>query len=1049
MATLAKLSRPRTHRVLNRERLFAALDEARHLPLVWVSGPPGAGKSTLVASYLGERKGRTAWYHLDSGDDDVGTFFYYLAQAAPAGKRNGNLPQFTPEDRSNLPAFSRHFFRHLFAHVSLLVLDNYHELSASSGVHDALDCAVGEVPEGCNIVAVSRGGPPRRIVRHQIGQRLASIDGTALAMSLEETRAIAALRGALDEQTVRRIHAHSGGWAAGVALTLQRARLVDKGGTDEGDHGVLEEFFEFFAQQVLDSTRPALQSFLQMTSLLPSMTAAMAEKLTALADSEAMLEELYRTGLFTDRRATQPPTYQYHDLFRAFLVRRHERHTAPDQRAEQLRKAGALLEEAGQPHHAIQLFLRASDWAAARRAILIAAPALVRQGRGGLVREWIGAIPAVIVERDPWLNFWIGMAQLRATPAQGRAYLEAAFRGFEAAGDFAGQTVACAALIRTYTYEFTDVRPLDPWIDVLQRLLAANPRLQSAAVELQVSTALLLALSFRRPLREPLEACMARVIELMAADVPDEDAATACGVLLMHLFNIGDLTLGEKIALRLKALYDKGQIAPVGHALGGIQIGRLHFMKREHAAAVRCFERVLALVDEHAIGLPVVKVYAHLGLSLCAIEQDDLEGSEKHRRDAEARWLPNRRIDEFATTRQKLWVACRREHWGPALALAERQIECAIACGVFWFAFEAYIEHALVCAELDRREAFEASLAKARPLVEGTGYGHFTYQADLAEAYYALLKGDVRTCHAKLRDGLALGRRDEGKLILRMHPATLPQLFAEALDARIDTEYVEQTIRTLHLQPPARDTKHWPWPLRIYTLGRFEVLRDGRPLEYSRKAPRKTLALLKAIIALGSSGVREQRLVDAFWPDEEGDAAERSLGAALHRLRTLIGDPDAIVQHGGVLSLDSSRVWVDAYAFEDLLARKAPVDAQDLLALYRGGFLAEDEGEPWAVTARERLRGRFIHAAGEAGQRLEAAGQPAAAIECYLRGLDADPVIEQFYQGLMRCYVTLDRPSEAMAAYQRLKRVLSVSLGLKPSAQTERLADRLRPSKTV
>jgi two-component SAPR family response regulator len=140
---------------------------------------------------------------------------------------------------------------------------------------------------------------------------------------------------------------------------------------------------------------------------------------------------------------------------------------------------------------------------------------------------------------------------------------------------------------------------------------------------------------------------------------------------------------------------------------------------------------------------------------------------------------------------------------------------------------------------------------------------------------------------------------------------------------------------------------------------------------------------------------------------------------------------------------------VDAYAFEDLLARKAPVDAQDLLALYRGGFLAEDEGEPWAVTARERLRGRFIHAAGEAGQRLEAAGQPAAAIECYLRGLDADPVIEQFYQGLMRCYVTLDRPSEAMAAYQRLKRVLSVSLGLKPSAQTERLADRLRPSKTV
>jgi DNA-binding SARP family transcriptional activator len=53
-------------------------------------------------------------------------------------------------------------------------------------------------------------------------------------------------------------------------------------------------------------------------------------------------------------------------------------------------------------------------------------------------------------------------------------------------------------------------------------------------------------------------------------------------------------------------------------------------------------------------------------------------------------------------------------------------------------------------------------------------------------------------------------------------------------------------------------------------------------------------------------------------------------------------------------------------------------------------------------------------------------------------------VIEQFYQGLMRCYTALERRSEALSAYQRLKRMLSISLGVQPSPQTERLYQSLK-----
>jgi hypothetical protein len=169
-----------------RERLFALLDEAReHKPAICVVGPPGAGKTTLVASWLDARGIKGIWYQVDPGDADLATFFYYLGEAAKPFARKGlrPLPLLTPEYLHDVEGFSRRFFRELFSRLpegATLVLDNYQEVAPEQLFHQFIANAVDEVPAGMTLVAVSRRDPPDCYARLIANENVAFVDWEAL-----------------------------------------------------------------------------------------------------------------------------------------------------------------------------------------------------------------------------------------------------------------------------------------------------------------------------------------------------------------------------------------------------------------------------------------------------------------------------------------------------------------------------------------------------------------------------------------------------------------------------------------------------------------------------------------------------------------------------------------------------------------------------------------------------------------------------------------------------------------------------------------------------
>lgn len=198
--SLAKTTRPSFAGILPRERLFARLDAARANRVIWLTGPPGAGKTSLVATYIERRKLRSLWYQLDESDTDAASFFYHLDRAIaeqPKGKLPP-LPRLTPEYQSGLPAFITRYAEAAFQRLGkefLVVFDSYQDIPPQSQFHELMRAGLEVVPPGGCIVIISRADPPPVMARLRVSQSMAVLGWNELRLTREESDAIAASRG--------------------------------------------------------------------------------------------------------------------------------------------------------------------------------------------------------------------------------------------------------------------------------------------------------------------------------------------------------------------------------------------------------------------------------------------------------------------------------------------------------------------------------------------------------------------------------------------------------------------------------------------------------------------------------------------------------------------------------------------------------------------------------------------------------------------------------------------------------------------------------------
>ncbi|MGG2464500.1 LuxR C-terminal-related transcriptional regulator [Streptomyces sp. RGM 3693] len=755
----------RPHAYVHRQRLTDRLATAATGPLTLITGPAGAGKTTLAASWArtGPLPGPLVWLTLDSCESAPGDFWAYVLEGfrrtlrttprEPAGHRgSGGLPVAGRVEHSRLIHLAALLER--LPRPPVLVLDGFDRVHAREVAVD-LEFLLAHAGPGLRLVLTSRVDPLLPLHRYRAEDRLAEIRAADLAFTPYEAAAL------LDRHrlsptpaTVGLLTRRTEGWAAGLrlcALAMQQSGNADAVARSfaASPHAVAD----YLLTEVLDSQPAALRDLLLQLSVLDHVHPDLARALTGRPDTAELLDRLVRHNVFVTRL---PGTVwcRLHPLF-AQVLQAQLHHRRPGLAPQLHHRAARWFAAAGDADRAVGHAAAAGDWRyGADEAVrtLLLGRLLTASGSEGLHRL-LSRMPADVPGAGPALV--AGACALYRLDAAGcRERLTAAAR--QMGGGGSGRTPETALVHALLSLVCA---PLAPGQDDRGLRQRANEAARQVG------------------------ALMERVPRPLVEQHP-ELAALRCAGLAHVLLRTGELDAARRYFTRATGPddgpHDDRGAGRLRHTALGL-LAVTEGLRGELTAATDHATAALALADRAGIPPHRRSGAGHLALAIVAHGRGAHQDAQRHLTRAEQ--CPDTRLDPT------LHVEC-------ALLRARRHLVRGR-----WEAARSALDDggpAPSAWSAERLAAARSAVALARGdtaaalAVAPTGTGG-TAPAALARARAHLAAGHPDRALRDLDplDYAALSRPDRiGSLLVRAHaavltgvPATARELLARALDA--------------------------------------------------------------------------------------------------------------------------------------------------------------------------------------------------------------------------------------------------------------------------
>ncbi len=985
-----------------------------------------------------------------------------LACRKEVPRKKQPVPSYTPEYASDPDAFSQRFFETVFERLNppgLIVFDNFIKKPEKYFL-DILLSSLSRIPPGLRIVVVSRSEPPPALSIPTVRDQIKVIRVDDLRFNLEEFKQAVHMYGIseLSDDTLSTTHRRMEGWIGGLILMAESFRRTEFD-LEMMIGSNIHEIYDFFTGEIDKDIDHETRDFLIKTSFLPHITTRSARLLTGYDRSEEIPEYLASHNLFTSRRGAEPVTYTYHSLFREYLQRQAVELMTADQFTEVKKRAANILKDTGQYEHAALFYADLHLWEDLISLILEIAPEVLGHGRHNLLEEWLSTIPEDILSRDRYLQVWLGDCKFPFSPGSSRPHYIQALKLAKKAADADTAYRAWSGVVDSIVFEFNSLYELDDMISELEELRAEFPEYPSNKSEGTVATAMLMALVFRQIEHPEIEDWAKRAVSIAMESKIYHDQIIVGLIEAMRHFYTGDMVNMRVTIETLIEPFEKQNIVLFLRSL-------VHYLTGLKEWTLGNLESCEEIIEK---GLKAAKITGVHNWDLVLLGQGAICALTAMNRDLARKYLE--RMNKLLVRASKndkshyhylsSWAAYITGDRNLAKSHARKAYDLKKEVGnPFGIGSNRLALAETLWADGEKKDAMKL-LAESRETGEAIKSGLLTYMCDIAGAGFALDAGEKDKAIESLRNAFTFGSAKGIYNFFWFRKDIMSRLCSLAIENGVELDYTKKLIHRHNLYPDhtAQGLEDWPWPVKLYTLGRFELVIRGKKIKFTGKSQERPMSLLKAIVALGGRKVNSFNLAEALWPDSEGATGQQTLATTLHRLRRLIGVDEAVTFSKNSVTLNPKIFWVDIWAVERAMGDISPrldyglrndgnvtnisPQVEKTLDLYKGHFLSQDGHGSWSITPRERLRSKFIRNLKNYCAYLESQNEDKKAIKWYLKALELENLAEELYLGLIMCYHRLGQKADAISTYNRCKQVLSDVLGVEPSPATEAIWEKL------